>query len=189
VTGPYGYPAQQPPQPGGYGYGQPYEPRPSGVTAVLAAILGLVLAAMTGYVPIHTFISIPSGYSIGDLPSKVLVLIGVYLVTALLLLIGALATFFRSFAGGILLLIGSLLTIAVISVEPLVALDGKYDVYFKYLFGFEDLGAILGVASLVVSPMLFLLSVIPPTFRYLRYRRPVPQTYRAQTQAYPPRSW
>ena len=187
MTGPYGYPAQQPPQP--YGYGQPHEPRPSGVTAFLAAILGLVLAAMTGYVPIHTFISIPSGYSIGDLPGEVLVLLGVYLMTALLLLIGALATFFRSFAGGILLLIGSLLTIAVIFAEPLVALDGKYDVYFKYLFGFEDLGAIIGVASLVVSPVLFLLAVIPPTFRYLRYRRPIPQAYGAQPQVYPPRSW
>jgi hypothetical protein len=165
------------------------ERRPSGVTAVLAAIFGLVLAGLTGYVPIHNFISISSGYSIGDLPGEFLVLLGVYLVTALLLLIGALATFFRSFAGGILLLIGSLLAIAVILIEPLIVLDGKYDVYFKYLFGFQDLGAIIGVASLVVGPVLFLLAVVPPTFTYLRYRQPIPQAYGAQMQAYPPRNW
>ena len=186
MTGPYGYPVPQP----GPAYGHaPQERRPSGVTAVLAAIFGLVLSGLVGYVPIHTFIGMPSGYSIGDLPGKVLVLLGVYLLTAMLLLIGALATFFRSLAGGILLLAGSLLTIAVILVEPLIIQGGKYDAYFKYLFGFDDVGAVIGVASLAVSPVLFLLAVIPPTFRYLRYRRPIPQAYGGQVQSYPPQNW
>ena len=200
MTGPYGYPAQQPQQPQqpgpgyggpGYGYGPPQQqaPRPSGATAIIAAVLGLGLTGLIGYVPIHTFIVIPSGYSLGDLPSGVLTMLVLYLATALLLLIGALATFFRSFAGGILLLVGALLTVGAILIEPLLILRGQYSTYFKYLFGFENFGSIAGASALVLAPLLFLLAVIPPTFKYLRYQRPAPQAYGRQPQAYPPQRW
>lgn len=202
MTGPYGYPAQQPPpqQPGpgyggpgyggpGYGYGPQQAPRPSGATAVIAATVGLVLSGLTGYVPIDTFIDIPSGYSLGDLPGGLLIGLGLYLVAALLLLIGALATFFRSFAGGVLLLIGALLTVGAILGEPLLVPYGQYGTYFKYLFSFTNFGSIAGASALVLAPLLFVVAVIPPTVKYLRYRRPAPQSYGQPPQAYPPQSW
>jgi hypothetical protein len=199
VTGPYGYPAQQPHQPRepgsgygapGYGYGQqaPQGQRPSGFTAILAAFFGLGLTGLAGYVPIHSFISIPSGYSLGDLTSGALTVLGVYLMAALLLLIGALATFFRSFGGGILLLIGTLLALAAFFLEPLLNLHGQYVPYFKYFLAFGSTDAILGAALVALSVLLLLLMMIPATFRYLRYRRPAPQGYVRQAQPYPPRS-
>ena len=199
MTGPYGYPAQPPQQPGqqglnygipGYGYGhQPPPRRPSGFTAILAAFLGLALTGLAGYIPINTFIGIPSGYSLGDLPGSTLTVLGVYLVAALLLLIGALATFFRAFAGGVLLLIGAVLTLAAFFLEPLLALHSQYVPYFKYFLALDSTDAILGAAMVVVGVLLLLLTMIPATFRYLRYQRPAPPGYGRQAQAYPPRSW
>jgi hypothetical protein len=175
----------------GYGYGQqaPQGRRPSGFTAILAAVFGLALTGLTGYIPIHNFIGIPSGYSLGDLPGGVLTVLGIYLVAALLLLIGALATFFRSFAGGILLLIGAVLTIAAFFIEPLLTLHGQYAIYFKYFLALGDVNAILGAVTVVVGMLLLLLTMLPATFRYLRYRRPASQAYGQQTPAYQPRSW
>lgn len=181
MTGPYGYPAQRP---GPAGYGPPaMKPRPSGATAILAALLGLVGAIAAGYVPIYFFIALPSGFSIGDLPGLVLAVLGLYLFAALLLLIGALSTFFRSVAGAVLLVLGSLLVIAAILVEPL-AFNAPYRLYFRIQFEFETFVALVRVITFGLVPFTLIFAIIPPTLKYLRWKPSPVQPY-SQQHPYP----
>ncbi|MFK0245719.1 hypothetical protein ACIQUM_13535 [Amycolatopsis azurea] len=178
MTGPYGYPAQ--PGPPGFGYPAP-QTRPSGATAVIAALLGLIAAVAAGYLPIYFFLELPSGFSIGDLPGLVLTALGLYLLAALFLLVGALSAFFRSFAGAVLLMLGSLMVIAAVLTEPL-AFNGSYGLYFRVQFEFETFVAIVRVVMFAVAPFTLLFAIIPPTLRYLRWRPAPAQPYRPQNQ-------
>lgn len=188
MAGPSGYSAQQPDPTLGSGHAEALEPHPNGTTAILAGLLGLVLAALAGYVPINFFIHIESGFSIGDLPGIVLVYLGMFLGAALFLLIGALAALFRAVAGAVMLLVGSLLATASILFEPMITLHNDYALYFKVVFTLEGLEQIVRVATLVLAPLVLILAALPPTFAYLRYRTPAPRPY-DPNRAYPRQSW
>jgi hypothetical protein len=153
--------------------------RPTGATAIMAALFGLIGAIAAGYIPIYFFIALPSGFSIGDLPGLVLTTLGLYLVAALFLLIGALATFFRSVAGAGLLVLGSLLVIAAILVEPL-AFHAPYGLYFRIQFEFETFVAIVRVIMFAFVPFTLIFAILPPTLKYLRYRPAAAQPYLPQ---------
>lgn len=177
MTGPYGYPAQQP-GPAGYGH-PPMQARPTGATAVIAALFGLVGAIAAGYIPIYFFIALPSGFSIGNLPGLVLTTLGLYLVAALFLLIGALATLFRSVAGAVLLVLGSLLAIAAVVVEPL-AFNAPYGLYFRIQFELETFVALVRVSMFAFVPFTLIFAIIPPTLKYLRFRPAATAPYLSQ---------
>jgi hypothetical protein len=175
VTNPYGYPAP----PGG-------EPvvtrRPNGATAVLAGLVGVALAGALGYLPIRVFID----FGIGDLPVQTKIVLGLYLGAALLLLMGALVTFFRAVTGAVLLLIGGLVAAGAVVTEPLLLYPGYFGEFFKSMFQFGPDNAFVRVAAAVGGPLVFVLSVLPSTFRYLRYRPALPGYPR---QSYPPQGW
>lgn len=146
--------------------------RPSGVTAILAALLGLVAAAAAGYVPVRIFLDMPAEFSLGALPGWVLVDLAAYLGAGLVLLLGALATFFRATAGAILLGLGALLAVGALLTEPLsvgVPPARFADAMFTH-GGFAMVDRV-GLATLAV--LVLVLAFLPPTFRYLRYRAPM----------------
>ncbi|WP_370944593.1 hypothetical protein AB5J62_36535 [Amycolatopsis sp. cg5] len=178
MTGPYGYAQQQ---------GPPASPRrPSGATAVLAGLLGLLVAGVVAYVPIQVFISLPSGFSIGDLPTRALIYLAVALVAALSLLLGSLMAFFRAFAGAILLILGSLLAITAILLEA--SLHIGFGRYFEAVFSFGDIDEIVRAAAVIGAPIVLLLAVLPPTVKYLRHRPSAPGVH-GQPPAYNPQGW
>lgn len=179
MTGPYGYPAQQP-GPAGFGYPAP-QTKPTGATAIIAALLGLVAAGAAGYVPVYFFLRLSSGFSIDDLPGLVLTVLGLYLLAGLLLLIGALSAFFRSVAGAVLLVLGSLMVIAAVLMEP-VAFNGTYSLYFRMQFEFRTFVAIVRVVLFAVVPLTLIFAIIPPTLKYLRWRPSPAQPYRPRDQ-------
>jgi hypothetical protein len=163
------------------------ERRPSGATAILAGLIGLVLAGALGYLPVKVFIDV----GINDLPSDSKIVLGLYLGAALLLLIGALVIFFRAVAGAVLLLIGGLVTIAAVVLEPVLLYPGHFGEFFSAMFQFSPDDAFVRVAATIGGPVVFLLCVLPWTYRYLRYR-PAEFSYPAQNhppQGYPPQGW
>jgi hypothetical protein len=171
VTNPYGNPTES----------FPAERRPSGVTAILDGFAALALAGALGYLPVTVFID----YGIDDLPRDTKIVLAVYLGAALILLIGALITFFRAVAGAVLLLIGALAAIAAVVTEPLLLYPGYFTQFFKAMFQFVPDDAFVRVAATVGGPVVLILSSLPPTFRYLRYR---PGEYPAVTRRHPERS-
>lgn len=164
-------------------YGNPGQPvrRPSGVTAILDGLAALALAGALGYLPVNVFID----YGIEDLPQDTKVVLGVYLGAGLLLLIGALITFFRAVAGAVLLLIGALAAIAAVVIEPLLLYPGYFTQFFAAMFQFVPDDAFVRVAATVGGPVVLVLSSLPWTYRYLRYR---PGDYPAAAPKYPERT-
>ncbi|WP_158888625.1 hypothetical protein [Amycolatopsis anabasis] len=145
--------------------------RPNGATAIIAGILALGLAFVLGYLPVRYFIDMPSGFGLGDLPGELLTMLGLYLAAAIFLLIGALVTFLRALTGAVLLLIGALLTLAAVLLEPALMYHGDFGTYFQLVFEFElDDASFVRAAGLVFGPITFFLTVLPPTFRYLRFQ-------------------
>ncbi|WP_328604222.1 hypothetical protein OG943_29695 [Amycolatopsis sp. NBC_00345] len=179
MGGPYGYPAQ-PPEPSDPATDGPIR-RPSGATAVIAALLGLAAAAVAGYIPVTVFIGIPSGFSLGDLPMWTLVDLGAYLGAGLVLLLGALGTIFRATAGAVLLILGALLAIGALLVESSLVSGGGFEAYFRTVFGLHGAAGTGRAALVVLAPLVLVLSALPPTFSYLRYRTPVARPYGAHS--------
>lgn len=177
MTNPFGYPVQ--------GGGQPVdiERAPSGATAVLAALVGLALAGILGYLPVTQFIY----FGISDRPDRTLIVLGLYLGAALLLLLGSLVTFFRVLAGGILLLIGALVAVAAVVAEATLIQPGRLIDFFGAMFQFVPDDAFVRVAATVGGPLVFLLAALPSTFRYLGDRQP--EIGYGPPPGYPPRSW
>ncbi|GAB2992215.1 hypothetical protein LWP59_33680 [Amycolatopsis acidiphila] len=171
MTDPYGHPAQP----------SPAERRPSGVAAILDGFAALALAGILGYFPANVFID----YGIDDLPRDTKIVLGLYLGAAVILLIGALITFFRAVAGAVLLLIGGLATIAAVVTEPLLLYPDYFGQFFKAMFQFVPDDAFVRVAATVGGPVVLVLSSLPWTFRYLRYR---PGEYPVVSQKHPERS-
>ncbi|WP_156096656.1 hypothetical protein [Amycolatopsis jejuensis] len=147
--------------------------RPNAFTAITAGLFGLVAAVAAGYLPVTQFIDIPSGFSLGDLSPWTLVDLGAYLVAALVLLVGAVATFFRATAGAFLLIAGALIAAGAILLEPTLNGPPAYAEYFRTLLRFETFAAIDRVALSAAVLLVFVLAVLPTTFGYLRYRVPV----------------
>jgi hypothetical protein len=169
VTTPYGYPSPQ--------------RRPTGATAILAGLVGLGLAGVLGYLPATMFIE----FGISDLPGRWPIVLGIYLGAALLLLIGALVTFFRALAGAILLLIGGLVAVAAVLLEPVLLYPAYFAEFFKAMFQLTPDYAFVRVSGAIGGPLVILLASLPWTFRFLRYR-PVEQSY-GPVPGYPPRAW
>ncbi|WAL66666.1 hypothetical protein ORV05_02280 [Amycolatopsis cynarae] len=158
MTNPYGYP--MPPD------GAPVpQRRPSGVSAILAGLLGLALCGTLGYLPVKEFIA----FGIADLPEKANIVLGLYLGASLLLLIGALLTFFRVLAGAVLLMLGALVSIAAVLTEAMLLAPDQLAEFFRYVFRFQMDDAFVRVAGIAGGPLVFVLAALPPTFRYLRY--------------------
>lgn len=143
-----------------------HEPRPSGTTAILAGVLGLVLACLLGYLPLKFFVD----YGFAGMDGKVRVVLGVYSLAALVLLAGALTTFFRAVTGAILLLLGGLLAVAAVVCEPVLLYPGYFEDFFAAMFRFTPDDAFVRVGAAVGGPIVFVLAVLPWTFRYLRHR-------------------
>ncbi|WP_216209580.1 hypothetical protein [Amycolatopsis aidingensis] len=183
MTNAYGYPATPPP-----GYSRP-DRRPSGATAIIAALLALPLAGIAGYLPVDVFID----YGVDTLPSELLILLGCYLGAAVFLLIAALLIFFRVLAGAILLIAGALLALAAPLLEPALLGQNEYGTYFTAVFQLEFRNAFVRLGALVLAPLVLIFAALPPTFRHLRHRpRPMP-SYGPQpgypAGGYPPRQW
>jgi hypothetical protein len=179
VTGPRGYPVSH-----SHSYSST---RPSGVTAILAGLLGFAAAAASGYVPVKIFLDMPAEFSLGALPNWVLVDLGAYLGAGLVLLLGGLATLFRATAGAVLLGLGALLAVGALLMEPLsvgVPLARFADAMFTH-GGFAMIDRV-GLAALAV--LVLILAFLPPTLRYLRYRTPMMPMWAGQ-EAYSSRSW
>ncbi|HVV10993.1 hypothetical protein [Amycolatopsis sp.] len=157
------------------------ERRPTGATAILAGLAGLALAGALGYFPVKTFID----FGIDDLPGDAKIVFGLYLGAALLLLIGALVTFFRAVAGAVLLLIGGLAAIGAVVAEPLLLYPGQFSQFFRAVARFELDDAWVRVVAAAGGFVVVVLSLLPATFRYLRHR-PAELSY--PVQAYPPQS-
>ncbi|MFD4192381.1 hypothetical protein [Amycolatopsis thermoflava] len=143
-----------------------HEPRPSGTTAILAGLLGLVLAGLLGYLPLKFFVD----YGFAGMDGKVRGVLGVYSAAALVLLAGALTTFFRAVAGAVLLLVGGLLAVAAVICEPVLLYPGYFGDFFAAMFRFAPDDAFVRVGAVVGGPLVFVLAVLPWTFRYLRHR-------------------
>ncbi|QWF82105.1 hypothetical protein [Amycolatopsis sp. CA-230715] len=187
MTNPYGYPAQQGPGYGGYGQGGYPAPqqRPGGVTAILAAVFGLLAAVGGGLVLIRALVQLGDlGVSIGDLPGNALTSLGLFMAAALFGLLGAVITFFRSAAGAILLLIGAVVGLAAFFLYPAL-LKLKFGRFMSEVFGFGDAVYIGMLALLVFAPLTLIFAALPPTFRYLRYRAPVAGFDPSQGGGYP----
>ncbi|WP_020664895.1 hypothetical protein [Amycolatopsis benzoatilytica] len=175
MSGLHGHPARQRERPL-----SPAEPRPdgpNGTTAIAAGLLGLVAAAVSGYLPVTLFIGIPSGFSLGDLSPWTLVDLAAYLIASLVLLIGAVSTFLRTTAGALLLIAGGLFALGALLLEPALAGSPAYVEYFRTLFRFENFAAVDRVALLGSAVLVLILAGLPRTFGYLRHRAPaVPAT-------------
>ena len=179
MTGPHGYPVAQ--------SRSHSSTRPSGVTAILAGLLGLAAAVAAGYVPVKIYLDMPAEFSLGALPGWVLIALAGYLGAGLVLLLGALVTFFRATAGAVLLGAGALLAVGALLTEPFsvgVPLARFTDAMFTH-GGFAMVDRV-GLAALAVRVLV--LAVLPPTLRYLRYRTPTLGTWTGQ-EAYSTRSW
>lgn len=149
-----------------YGYAAAPQPPPNGTTAILAGLVGLVLAGVLGYLPVNVFIDV----GISDVPGKAQIVLGSYFGAALLLLLGALLTFLRVLAGAVLLLLGGLAAIGAVLCEPLLLYPSLIGEFFKTMFSFAEQDAFVRVGAAVGGPLVLVLSVLPRTFRYLRYR-------------------
>lgn len=152
--------------PAPYGWAAPAPRKPRGATAILAAIAALAVGGMVGALPVQHFIT--SG--VDTAPTRLLVVLGLYLGGALLLVWGALMTFFRSVAGAILLMLGAIVAIAAVVLEPALLYPGMFAEFFKAVFQLDPELAFARIAGVVGGPLVFLLAVLPSTFRYLRYR-------------------
>lgn len=164
---------------------EPPRPRgPNGVTALTAAVLGLLLTFPLVYVPSEQFIAIPSGFSVGLLPIGVLAELGLYSGAGLVMLVGGLVTLFRGVAGAVLLIVGSALAVAAVVAEPVLGYSDGYRAFFDYLTSFRDLPGTARAVGLCGALLVFVLAVLPGTFRYLRHRAPAAETY-GRPRAFP----
>ncbi|SFP38070.1 hypothetical protein SAMN05421810_102414 [Amycolatopsis arida] len=166
----------------GPGYGAPAHHggprRPNPATAILAALLGLVVAGLAGYLPVWVFVE----FGLDRQGGGALAALGLYLGATVLLLFGSLLTFFRVVVGAVLLIVGAVLGVAAVLLEP-VLLDTAYELYFELVLEWDRVDGLSRIGTLAFAPVVLLLAVLPPTFRYLRHRAPAPTAYG------PPPAW
>lgn len=148
--------------------GRPAPRQPNGATAIIAGLLALPVAGMIGALPVQEFIDT----GIDPAPKRLLLVLGLYLGGALLLVWGALMTFFRSVSGAVVLLLGSVAAIAAVVLEPTLLYPEDFAEFFKEMFQLVPHLAFVRVAAAVGGPLVFVLAVLPSTFRYLRHRPP-----------------
>lgn len=171
---------QQPYQQGGQGgygggYNHPAQTGGSPATAIIAGILGIAVTAL---------LAIPAFKMLGDspdnAPSQLTIMVVLLFAAAAVCAIGAVLTFVRQIAGAFVLLIGALVSIAAILLQPVLigsamkdagapdeAVPGVGD-FLEAIFKFNAFEDSCLAIALIVSPILLIFSVIPPTLNWLR---------------------
>jgi hypothetical protein len=141
--------------------------------AIIAAVLGLVAAAALVVLDVTELKDFEG--SIGDLPGEVLTILIGRAAGALFLLVGVILVFVRKVAGAILIAVGGLIGAAIILLYPTLLSDalgvtiGMGD-YLELIFKFESTEATFSAIALIASPLALILSLLPPTLKYLRGR-------------------
>ncbi|MFD9887767.1 hypothetical protein ACFWY9_00395 [Amycolatopsis sp. NPDC059027] len=162
----------------------PGQARPSGGTAITAAVLALVAFLLDGYFVVRGL----GDVRYYDLPG----LIGyLHLIpTVLLLLVGSILVFARVKAGAVLLLIGAGLD--VLAWVAVAALTGGESLNYLELLAYAPLIGIVDLLGLLIAVAVVILAALPPTRRYLSASRqpiqhgpPVPYGY-PPSQGYDP---
>jgi hypothetical protein len=169
-------PYQQGGGPGGYGGGYNYPAQSGGnpATAIIAGVLGLaaaVLMAIAGFKMLSDLSDAPDGF---EVPTELTIIVVLVLASAAVCLIGAIITFVRKVAGAFVLLIGSIVVIAAILLQPVLLSsasaqgDISFGDYFEVLFKFDSTEYTCMAIALIVAPFVLIFSVIPPTLNWLR---------------------
>lgn len=171
-------------QPGGGYYPQQYAPERVGspAAAVVAAIVGLGLAGVLAWQDFHLLELV--GRAEGQMPDDWLVMIISTFAIAFVTLVGAVLVFARQVAGAFILLGSALLTIVAIGTAPFLAPGvgaTMFDVdapnptgftvlYYEELFNFHfgTTQATLRFVTLVLSLVLMIVAVLPPSLNWLR---------------------
>jgi hypothetical protein len=141
-------------------------PRTSPVTAVIAALLALAVAAFEIVLLVREF-DVINFATLGEQDPEVLVILGVQAGAGLVLVLGAMFTFARRMAGTVLIVIGSILALAGFFLFPVLA---KADLgrYLEAVFQFGGSQQTFQALTLIVTPFALLASVLPPTLNHLR---------------------
>lgn len=173
---PWQQPGGQQPGQGGYGGGYNYPAQTGGgspATAIIAGVLGLAAAVLMGIAGFKMISDIPDG---AEVPSEYNIMMILLFAAAVVCLIGAIITFVRKVAGAFVLLIGAIVVIAAILVQPALLSSMASEAggsvsfgdFFEQLFKFNDAQSTCEAIALIVAPFLLILSVIPPTLNWLR---------------------
>ena len=171
---------QQPYQQGGGGYGgggynYPAQTAGNPATAIIAGILGVAVTVL---------MAIPAFKLVGnmgdDTPSQGTIMVVLLFAAAAVCAIGAVLAFVRQVAGAFVLLIGAIVTVAAILLQPVLiagaledqgapsdAVPGMGD-FLEALFKFNTFEDSCLAISLILAPILLIFSVIPPTLNWLR---------------------
>ncbi|MFE0026444.1 hypothetical protein [Amycolatopsis sp. NPDC059021] len=162
----------------------PGQARPSGGTAITAAVLALVKFLIGGYF----FARGLSNARFSNLSTWVSFSLQIPML--LLLLVGAIFVFARVKAGAILLLTGAALSLLTVGV--IAALTGGTSLNYGRLLAYAPLTGALNLLSPVLTVLVLVLAVLPSTRRYLAAARqpaypgpPVPYGY-PPSQGYGP---
>ncbi|TDQ04215.1 hypothetical protein [Labedaea rhizosphaerae] len=164
---------------GGYGGGGYNYPAQTGggnpATAIIAGILGIAVAAL---------LAIPAFKMLGDAPdntpTELTIMVVLLLAAAAVCLVGSIVTFVRKVAGAFVLLIGAIVAIAAILLQPVLigsamkdagapdeAIPGMGD-FLEAIFKFNTFEDSCLAIALILAPILLIFSVIPPTLNWLR---------------------
>lgn len=158
------YPQQGgwPPQPqGAWPPPHPYPSQPGGGTAITAACIALALALYTAW-PVILLID-PLVGSCGESCFTGFIAVGIIglPLAALLLIAGAIAAFVRSIAGPVMTALGATIVLAVMLMSVILS--------------HGHLG-IITIVGLVLSLPVLVMSLLPPTFAWIR-AKPRPMGY------------
>lgn len=168
-----GYPQQQP---SGMYQGGGYPPEAGGgsnpATAIIAAVLALVAAASLVVINVHFFSELLGDAGFGDLPGEMKTIVIVRFAGAAVLLAGLIVVLFRKTAGAFLVIVGALVALAAILLYPVLLKDFfpalNFGDYLKNLFEFDGPQATFAAITLIAAPLALIMSILPPTFEYLR---------------------
>ncbi len=137
--------------------------------AIIAAVFGLVAAAALVVLNVSDLQDF--GGSIGDLPGEAMTILIGRGAGALILLVGVILVFVRKVAGAILIALGGVVGVAIVLLYPniLGISIGMVD-YLEVIFKFEETQATFSAIALIASPLALIVSLLPPTLKYLRGR-------------------
>jgi hypothetical protein len=162
-----GYP-QQPYNGGGYPTASTGG-RTNPATAIIAALLALVVAGAEVYILVNLFDAIGD---FSNVDAKGWAVIGTDAAAGLLLLLGTMFTLGRKMAGAVLIILGAILGIVGFFLYPVLAIGGSFiGQYLELVFKFASTDAIIQVVTLIGSPLALIFAIIPPTLNHLRGNR------------------
>jgi hypothetical protein len=90
---------------------------------------------------------------------------------ALILLVGVILVFVRKVAGAILIALGGAVGVAIVLLYPnILGISIGMGDYLELIFKFEETQATFSAIALIASPLALIVSLLPPTLKYLRGR-------------------